>query len=1284
MKKSFYAFLALIASCLAFFGCSNQLEDNGSVLLLSQLSNSKAVEYGSLTIGDDSRALDVSELTEATITVYGSGMTPVSASGKVEIMSGRASATVERIPVGANRVVEVRSNVDGAVLYAVTNIKSGTNSTTVNWNTTALGAVYYNLIQKGTDVSSISASILEAAIPSVHGSLVDSEKIAADYPSLKASSNYRKATGTVSVAAADIAGYKVQITDPASEVKAVASASDTLSFNVAEGNYRVLVLDSTGAKVAEKAIVVGEGAETKVTAKEGEIDFSDKTIVFVKASSAPTIWAWEDGGVALSTKMGGTWKTTSSATLMTAATTEYMSDPSGWYMMDYSEYATAGNTKTIKFQLNWGNSQITGKAGTFWYNGSSSSATNPSPVAGGVTLTVVNPAIVTKPTVTISPASGEVSSTGKITVTLTDGSGTISAALVKAGSKSYSYSDFTNNVLTINVSDVASAGNFTVTASATNEKGTANASASLTAVEKAGVKIYVSATDGAPTIWAWTASIPNITNEAAYPGEQMAKATGLKCNDNWYVITTKLEDSNSEEIKINLNGNGQDISTGKTSTFWYDAAGIGGTLEAKKFYDSDPSIKPEPVKPTLKISPASGKEIGTVSSIKIEAGFGYDEIIENSVTINGRSFTLSEGSNSYPVSDFATTEGVTITVSAALTNSKGTATVSATYTTKLLKEDPFTWDNVNAYFVLTDRFYNGDTTNDHSYFRQNGLSGDENVATFHGGDLAGLTQKLDYFDKLGVNAIWITAPYEQVHGWVSGKKGAFPHYAFHGYYTLDWSSMDQNMGTVEELRTFVNACHSKGIRVIMDIVMNHVGYNNTQDMITYKHGYTEHTDGWLEKALNPDSGKIEWYANDTVKWDNSYWDDSWFGPWIRSFGYTSGSEYGGSCGGLPDVKTELTSSKGMAPVLVTKWGQEKDSDPCTVAGTGNTTGNKIGDYRNPSVAATDWLSVNGNYRTDMNVAPADYQVAWLSAWVREVGIDGFRCDTAKHVEPFRWGQLKDACTAALEAWRNDSSKSKLYNGVDTGAADWDESFWMTGECFGWTAIGGSGGEYYGTGKFDSMINFSYNGSQGGGTSSSYPSSSDWNTYLSINTAKKDSDNNGNRNNVLTYLSSHDTKLCRPSDAIAQGTMFTLLPGGIQIYYGDESSRPQAYLGCGDTDMMTRGDMNWDEIEGSKKAQVAHWGKVGNFRKYNPAVGAGVGSGTKRTYSGAAGENKVAIGIDGTSVDVSGLFADGTTVYNWYDGQSSVVSGGKVTFAGGTTSTPILVSEKNPASCGVTF
>ena len=1275
MKKKFYAFLALIASCLAFFGCSNQLEDNGSVLLLSQLSNSKAVEYGSLTIGDDSRALDVSELTEATVTVYGSGMSPVSASGKVEIMSGRASATVERIPVGANRVVEVRSNVDGSVLYAVTDIKSGTNSTTVDWNTTALGAVYYNLIQKGTDVSSISDNILKAAIPSVHGSLVDSEKIAADYPSLKDSSNYRKATGTVYVTAADIAGYKVQITDPASEVKAVASASDTLSFDVAEGNYRILVLDSSNAKVAEKAIVVGEGVETKVSAKKGG-EITDKIVVYsAKSLGFLDMYVWSNGNASyekvhvIMTENGDDYvaevPVTSTSVILTKAA-------NGWN----------GQTEDLSIEA----------AGAYRFNGSSFTKIGSSET-GGVTLNVVNPAIVTKPTVTISPASGEVSLSGKITVTLTDGSGTISAASVKAGSKSYSYSDFTNNVLTINVSDVASAGNFTVTASATNEKGTANASASLTAVEKAGVKIYVSATDGAPTIWAWTASIKNITNGAAYPGEQMAKATGLKCNDNWYVITTKLEDSNSEEIKIILNGNGQDISTGKTSTFWYDAAGIGGTLEAKKFYDSDPSIKPDPVKPTLKISPASGKEIGTVSSIKIEAGFGYDEITENSVTINGRSFTLSEGSNSYPVSDFATTEGVTITVSAVLTNSKGTATVSATYTTKLLKEDPFTWDNVNAYFVLTDRFYNGDTRNDHSYFRQNKdtssllASGYNDVATFHGGDIKGLTEKLDYLDNLGVNAIWITAPYEQAHGWCTGGGKGFAHYAFHGYYTQDWTYMDQNMGTIEEFRTFVNEAHKRGIRIVMDVVMNHTGYNTVEDMITYDFGNfnTVPTHGWLGDGSWSDNHTITIY-NEAGNWGN------WWSGWIRAFGDQSwgtaagfekdgGGELRGSLAGLPDVLSEKTTSVAIPQFLKTKWKNESDSTvvPST---TGNTCGNKYGDYKLPSVGNADWYDKSGDWRSDDKGAPADYQVMWLSAWVREFGIDGFRCDTAKHIDMYRWGQLKTACQSALEAWRNDSSK------VDSaGAKEWDENFWMTGEHFGWDSIAGQG-DYYTTGGFDSMINFSIGGGnhwEQSGYAYHQPTitESTWGSYLNIN-KNADSDGNGNRNNVLTYLSSHDTRLARTADQASLGTMFTLLPGGIQIYYGDESYREKDYTECGDGDMPTRTDMNWADISGSKASMVAHWGKVGNFRKYNPAVGAGVGSGTKRTYSGAAGENKVAIGIDGASVDVSGLFADGTTVYNWYDGTSAKVSGGKVTFAGGTTSTPILVSEKNPASCSVTF
>ena len=1154
----FFAGIALFGACF-FAGCSNALTERESADM---------TEYGSLVIGNGSRAVDVSELTSAVVTVSGWGMNDITKTS-VAIQDGAGSFQIDNIPAGKNRIVTVKSNVDGALIRAIVDVSPNVeNPVSVTWKTTPLASVYYNLLKSSNDISGFGETEktkIASMIPEgVHPSLIDYAKIASDYKA-GTISNYILDFGTVRVTTKDVNGYTIQVTDVSSEKKTVSSDSDSFDLRSYPGSWKVIVCDKNGIEKIKKdiTVVAGETSTVNVSMSSGSAyDFTGKTIVFVKAVSAPDIWAWEDGGVALSTKSGGTWNKSSAATKMTAVTSEYMANPDGWYMIDYSSYATG---KTIKFQLNWSDTKITGKAGTFWYDGSSSTTENPSPVSG----------------------SGE-------------------------------------KTLSVSVKNPD--------------------------IPQAGIKIYVSA-DSAPKIWVWQESGLASTQLMGYTWENqpvMEKATGLNNDENWYVFEIPSECYTAGKTFTFKLNSGDDIASGKATTFWYDAKGVCGAEKA--FYDSDPTIKPDPVVPSVTLKPATGSTIKTTGSI--------------SVTFTN---TLSDLG--------IETDGISIEVSATVTNSVGLTTKNASYKSRYVdpsKEDPFTWDNVNAYFVLTDRFYNGDKTNDHSYFRQNGLSGDENVATFHGGDLAGLTQKLDYFDKLGVNAIWITAPYEQAHGWVSGKGQKFPHYAFHGYYTLDWSSMDQNMGTVEELRTFVNACHSKGIRVIMDIVMNHVGYNNTQDMVTFKHGYTEHTDGWLEKALNPKTGNVEWYANDTVKWDNDLWDDSWFGPWIRSFGYAkTGSEYGGSCGGLPDVRTELTTSVGIAPVHNKKWNSVDTAE-------------YKASYYNPSVADTDWLSINGDYRTDMNVAPADYQVAWLSAWVREVGIDGFRCDTAKHVEPFRWGQLKDACTAALEAWRNDSSKSKLYNGKDTGAADWDEAFWMTGECFGWTAIAGSGGDYYGTGKFDSMINFSYNGSQGGGTSSSYPSSSDWDKYLSINTAKKDDDNNGNLNNVLTYLSSHDTKLCRPSDAMAQGTMFTLLPGGIQIYYGDESSRPQAYLGCGDTDMMTRGDMNWDEIEGSKKAQVAHWGKVGNFRKYNPAVGAGVGSGTKRTYSGAAGENKVAIGIDGTSVDVSGLFTDGTTVYNWYDGTSAKVSGGKVTFAGGTTSQPILVSEKNPATYGITY
>ena len=125
-------------------------------------------------------------------------------------------------------------------------------------------------------------------------------------------------------------------------------------------------------------------------------------------------------------------------------------------------------------------------------------------------------------------------------------------------------------------------------------------------------------------------------------------------------------------------------------------------------------------------------------------------------------------------------------------------------TAPLDSADDFTWDNASVYFLLTDRFYNGKTSNDHSYGRAtdangNALSGwNTSPGTFHGGDFVGITKKINegYFDNLGVNAIWISAPYEQIHGYVTPGEGQdFAHYSYHGYYVLDYTEPDANFGT---------------------------------------------------------------------------------------------------------------------------------------------------------------------------------------------------------------------------------------------------------------------------------------------------------------------------------------------------------------------------------------------------------------------------------------------------------------------------------------------------------
>lgn len=542
--------------------------------------------------------------------------------------------------------------------------------------------------------------------------------------------------------------------------------------------------------------------------------------------------------------------------------------------------------------------------------------------------------------------------------------------------------------------------------------------------------------------------------------------------------------------------------------------------------------------------------------------------------------------------------------------------------------DNFTWDNALVYFVITDRFYDGDPSNNNSYYRVKNAGGTE-IATFHGGDIKGLTQKLDYLSDLGVNAIWLTAPYEQIHGWVSSVLDAYPHYAFHGYYALDWTCMDKNMGTVDEFRTFVDTAHEKGIRIVMDVVLNHTGYNTVEDMVEYNFGAFKGKNpghGWLKS--NPETGKWN-YNHEITDYTSEKWGD-WWGQWVRAFdgkfGFAKekGGNYWSCLAGLPDVVTESKTPVTIPVFLKNKWQKETEE-----------TG--FGPWIVPAAK---------QYREDNLGAPADYIIKWLSSWVREFGIDGFRCDTAKHVDVERWGELKVASVEALNQWRQDPTRSP--NSV---AKKWDENFWMTGEAFGLTLMLNS--PYFSKGGFDSMINFQFNPKSG--STGKTPTLVNWKQY-----AEKI---NNSPNNVLSYFSSHDTGLHRPSNLFNAATMLVLLPGGVQIYYGDETAREKAYTNLPDTDMMTRGDMNWDAVDNDLNK---HWKKLGQFRNHHPSVGAGQQIGLTdtifaRTYDGVVGKDTVIICVNQegqVEVPVKGYFKNKSVVRNAYTGETAIVKGGK--------------------------
>ncbi len=527
---------------------------------------------------------------------------------------------------------------------------------------------------------------------------------------------------------------------------------------------------------------------------------------------------------------------------------------------------------------------------------------------------------------------------------------------------------------------------------------------------------------------------------------------------------------------------------------------------------------------------------------------------------------------------------------------------------KIQKQDtmktPFVWEAANLYFLLTDRFNNGDKTNDVNYDRtkETGV-----LRGFEGGDLKGITKKIEdgYFTNLGVNAIWMSPIVEQIHG--ATNEGTGNTYGYHGYWTKDWTNIDANLGTKEDLKNLVDAAHKKGIRIVLDAVINHTGPVTDKDAV-------------------------------------------WPSDWVRTGPQCDYKNYDNTVTctlvkNLPDIKTESNDTVALPPELVKKWKAE-------------------GRYEQEVAELDAFFKATGYPR-----APRFYIMKWLSDYVKEFGIDGYRVDTVKHTESYVWQEFRVVCDNAFTEFKQ-SNPDKVLD---------DNNFYMVGEVYNYGISAGTTFDFgdkkvnYFDKAFNSLINFEF---KWDANQKTYETQ--FKAYDSIlNSNLKDY-------GVLNYLTSHDDG--QPFDenrekSYETATRLLLSPGTSQIYYGDESARDLTIEGTiGDATL--RSNMNWNELS-QKQDVLIHWQKLGQFRRNHPAVGAGKHSIISdspyvfsRSYTKGTFNDSVVIGLDFSkgkhTVNVSSIFKDGQQVKDFYSGQTLEVKNGTITIE---VDTNIILLEK---------
>ena len=374
MKKNLKTMMILLSVFLV--SCSGELShgtDSKNQKFASIVINKNDIEASQNLQG---RALDINaKITKARISVTSSDMqTPVSQD--VTVLNGQGTISISGIPCGKNRIISVTPfDEDGTTLLSgwkissVIDVNEGENPVTVNWTTTSKARVYEEL-SKDKDITSFSVEQNESisvAVPQAVAYYVNTAQIAEDFiaRNLKAAASYLLTqTATLTFEAKNASGYEVIVEDPLSETKTITADGFTSVAGIAPGTWKVVVSDGTDV-VSTKTVTFTSGTKTDI----GVIGnlLQDKMIIFVKATSAPKIWVWQaNGGVTDGSKLlGTTWDNRPS---MVPATTDYMKNPSGWYMFDLEG---CNYKQGIAFNFKVSDKNIeTEKTATFWYDGS--------------------------------------------------------------------------------------------------------------------------------------------------------------------------------------------------------------------------------------------------------------------------------------------------------------------------------------------------------------------------------------------------------------------------------------------------------------------------------------------------------------------------------------------------------------------------------------------------------------------------------------------------------------------------------------------------------------------------------------------------------------------------------------------------------------------------------------------------------------------------------------------------------------------------------------------------